>query len=97
MNLPAFKMKVKKIHAFWAHVRTIHGLTFGLLIYFLYPFFGKHIPHRKTKQKKRPLLEIFSPIPILHSVQGLSAIKCTNPGEKGGGLVSFESGSSGRS
>lgn len=79
------------------------GLMFGqfmawhlafISFIFIPVFFGKHIPHRKNKQK-RPLLEIFSPITILHFVQGLSAIKCTNPGEKGGGLVSFESGSTG--
>lgn len=45
----------------------------------------------KTKEA-RTLLEIFSTITILHSVQALSAIKCTNRREKGGGVVSFETG-----
>lgn len=37
----------------WPYVRTIHGLTSGLLIYFLYLFFGKHIPHKKNKETKK--------------------------------------------
>lgn len=76
----------------WLDIWPVN-LFFIFLFFFFFLASTFHI--EKQNKKKRPLLEIFSTITILHSVQGLSAIKCTNPGEKGGGLVSFESGSTG--